>query len=152
MIYIIGGALSFAAMMLTGRIIDFYGNRLLSFIVTIVYVIVLYDGYLHQPIMSVPFIFSSFMLCAAIMGVIASTISSEAPGDHERAAYMSLQSTCRHLAAGAGGLISSIILTTNSDGSLNNIEILALAAIICLVSLPFIIVILRKILNKKYLA
>ncbi|MDA9771155.1 MFS transporter [Emcibacteraceae bacterium] len=152
MIYIIGGALSFAAMMLTGRIIDFYGNRLLSFIVTIVYVMVLYDGYLHQPIMSVPFIFSSFMLCAAIMGVIASTISSEAPGDHERAAYMSLQSTCRHLAAGAGGLISSIILTTNSDGSLNNIEILALAAIICLVSLPFIIVILRKILNKKYLA
>ena len=65
-IYIIGGALSFAAMMLTGRIIDLYDNRLLSFILTIVYVFILYDGYMHTPFMSVTFIFSSFMLCAAI--------------------------------------------------------------------------------------
>lgn len=152
MIYIIGGALSFAAMMLTGRIIDFYGNRLLSFVVTVFYVIILYDGYMHQPNMSVLFIFSTFMLCAAIMGVIASTISSETPDDNERAAYMSLQSTCRHLAAGFGGVISSLILTTNLDGSLNNIDILAIASIICIGSLPFLIVMLRKLLNKKHLA
>lgn len=151
-IYIIGGAFSFAAMMMTGRIIDLYGNRLLSFIVTGFYIIILYDGYMHHPYMSVPFIFSTFMLCAAIIGVIASTISSEAPGDKERAAYMSLQSTCRHLAAGAGGLISSLILTTNMDGSLNNIEFLAFVSILCIASLPFLIVMLRNILNKKQLA
>ena len=151
-IYIIGGAFSFAAMMMTGRIIDLYGNRLLSFIVTGFYIIILYDGYMHHPFMSVPFIFSTFMLCAAIIGVIASTISSEAPGDKERAAYMSLQSTCRHLAAGAGGLISSLILTTNMDGSLNNIEFLAFVSILCIASLPFLIVMLRNILNKKQLA
>ena len=127
-------------MMLTGRIIDLYENRLLSFILTIVYVFILYDGYMHTPFMSVTFIFSSFMLCAAIMGVIASTLASETPGDKERAAYMSLQSTCRHLAAGAGGLISSLILTTNLDGSLNNIEALAITSILCLISLPFLIV------------
>jgi predicted MFS family arabinose efflux permease len=151
-ICIIGGAPSFAAMMLTGRIINFYGNRLLSFILTIVYVFILYDGYMHTPFMSVTFIFSSFMLCAAIMGVIASTIASETPGDKERAAYMSLQSTCRHLAAGPGVLISSLIFTTNLDGSLNNIDALAITSILCLISLSFLIVRLRKILNKKHLA
>ena len=151
-IYIVGGALSFAAMMLTGRIIDFYGNRLLSFAVTILYVFILYDGYMHQPIMSVPVIFCTFMLCAAMIGVIASTISSETPRENERAAYMSLQSTCRHIAAGAGGLISSLILTSNADGSMNNIEYLAIVTIICISMLPFLIMLLRKILNKKQLA
>ena len=151
-IYIIGGALSFAAMMLTGRIIDFYGNRLLLFILTIVYVFILYDGCMHTPFMSVTFIFNSFMLCAAIMGAIASTIASETPGDKERAAYMYLQSICRHLAAGAGFLISSLVFTTNLDGSLNNIGALAITSILCLISLPFLIVMLRKILSKKHLA
>ena len=86
------------------------------------------------------------------MGVIASTIASETPGDKERAAYISLQSTCRHLAAGAGVLISSLIFTTNLDGSLNNIGALAITSILCLISLSFLIVRLRKILNKKHLA
>ena len=151
-IYLMGGIISFIAMMITGRFIDRYGNRVLSFITAFFYILALADGYLHQPYMSVPFVFSMFMLGAAIIGVIASTISSEAPGDNERAAYMSIQSTCRHLAAGTGGVVSSIILTTNLDGSLNNIHFLAYLSILCIGSLPFIIMLLRKQLNNKQLA
>ncbi len=146
-IYIAGGVLSFAAMMLTGRFVDFYGARVLSYILAVIYVLVLADGYLHDPIMGVPVVFTLFMMCAAIMGVITSSISSEAPGDGERAAYMSLQTTTRHFAAGAAGVISSIILTTNPDGSLNNIHILALITIGCILTLPILIVMLRKAIN-----
>ena len=151
-IYIIGGFISFVAMMVTGRIIDRYGNRLLSVVTVVFYVVVLSDGFLHEPFLPVTAVFSLFMLSAAIMGVITSTISSEAPGDKERAAYMSIQSTCRHLAAGTGGVVSSVILTTNMDGSLNNIHILAYFSIACIASLPFLIFLLRKQLNKKQLA
>lgn len=147
-IYIMGGSISFCAMMITGRVIDLYGARLLAFIVMIVYVGVLMDGYMHEPLMSVPFIFCLFMLCAAIMGVICNSISSEVPRDNERAAFMSLQSTIRHLAAGTGGFISSIILTSNSDGSMNNIDTLAILTISCIFLLPILIVKLRGKLNK----
>ncbi len=146
-IYIIAGVLAFTAMMITGRIVDLYGARLLSYIIAFIYVLVLADGYLHIPIIGVPAVFSLFMVCAAIMGVITSSISSEAPGDGERAAYMSLQSTTRHFAAGAGGFISSFILTSNADSSLNNINILASLTIFCILLLPLLIVALRKTIN-----
>ncbi|MCC3859849.1 MFS transporter [Pseudemcibacter aquimaris] len=151
-IYFVGGSLSFIAMMLTGRIVDKYGSRLLSFIITVFYVCVLADGYLHQPFMSVPFIFCSFMLCAAMIGVVTSSIASEAPDEQERAAYMSVQSTCRHLAAGAGGIVATAILSTNPDGSLNNIHILAYLTILCIASLPVLIFMLRNMLDRKSLA
>lgn len=148
-IYILAGVFSFAAMMMTGRIVDRYGARLLSYIVAAIYVLVLADGYLHVPIMGVPTVFALFMICASIMGVISSSISSEAPGDKERAAYMSLQSTTRHLAAGAGGVISSVILTTNIDSSLNNIDILAGVTMFCILMLPVLIVMLRRAINVR---
>lgn len=148
-IYAVGGALSFVAMMITGRFLDRYGARMLSYIFTFIYVLVLADGYLHTPIMGVPAVFSLFMICSAVMGVISSSISSEAPGDNERAAYMSLQSTTRHFAAGAGGVISSVILTSNSDSSLNNIAIIACMTIICIIMLPFLIIMLRRALNLR---
>jgi|TARA_R110002096_G_scaffold416576_2_gene619355 predicted MFS family arabinose efflux permease len=148
-IYFAAGLLSFAAMMMTGRVIDLYGARLLSRIITVVYVLVLADGFLHEPLMPVPAIFCLFMMCAAIMGVICSTISSEVPGEKERAAYMSLQSTARHLAAGAGGLAASLILTSDESGRLDNIEYLAAVSILCLAALPLVIVILRRVLNLK---
>ncbi|MDG1438577.1 MAG: MFS transporter, partial [Emcibacteraceae bacterium] len=112
-IYIIGGAISFVAMMVTGRIVDRYGSRILSVITVVFYVLIISDGFLHEPFLPVSVVFSLFMLSAAVLGVIASTISAEAPGDKERAAYMSIQSTCRHLAAGSGGvfLLLSLRLT-----------------------------------------
>ena len=151
-IYLVGGVLSFAVMMMTGRVVDQYGARKLSFCVTIIYVFVLADGFTHTPYMPVPVIFSLFMMCAAIMGVICTTIASEAPGDKERAAYMSLQSTSRHLAAGTGGVFASLILTSNIDNSLNNVEYLGALSIGCIVVLPLIIIILRRELNKKQMA
>ncbi len=148
-LYTMGGCLSFIVMMLTGQIVDRLGARLLSFIVTVIYVFVLADGYLHQPYMSVPFIFCAFMMCAAIMSVITSSIASEVPGEKERAAYMSLQSTVRHFAAYFGGLISSIILVTNLDGSLNNIHMLAYVTISCIMVVPFLIMLLRRMLTLR---
>ena len=147
--YFVAGTFSFVAMMLTGRIIDLYGARSLSRIITVVYVMVLSDGFLHDPYMPVPIIFCLFMMCAAIMGVICSTISSEVPREKERAAYMSLQSTTRHFAAGAGGLAASLILTSDETGQLFNIDYLAIVSILCLSSLPVVIVILRRALNLK---
>lgn len=148
-IYLVGGTLSFFAMMYTGRVVDMYGNRTISIVITFFYVLVLADGYLHQPIMPVPVIFCSFMLCAAMIGVVTSSIASEAPEDHERAAYMSIQSTCRHLAAGSGGIVATLILSTNADGSLNNINILAYFTIACIASLPFLIFMLRRLLDQR---
>lgn len=146
-LYAVGGVLSFAAMMIGGRVVDRFGARTFSYIVTAIYVLVIADGYVHTPYMSVMMIFSLFMMCSAIIGVISSSIASEVPGDKERAAYMSLQSTVRHIAAGTGGIISSIILTTNADGSLNNIHMLAYVTISCLILLPVLIVMLRKSLT-----
>ncbi len=148
-LYTLGGCLSFIAMMMTGQIVDRLGARMLSFMITVLYVFVLADGYLHPPVMSVTAIFCLFMMCAAIMGVICSSIASEVPGEKERAAYMSLQATTRHLAAGLGGVVSSIIMTNNPDGSLNNIDILASVSIGCIILLPILVLILRKSLTMR---
>lgn len=146
-LYIIGGILSFMAMMLSGRIVDLYGARLLSFVTAIFYAFVIADGFIHIPYMSVLLVFSFFMMSSAIMSVITSTIASEAPGGHERAAFMSLQTTVRHMAAGAGGFISSLILISDESGRLYNIPIVATISIIGIISLPIIVVLLRKELN-----
>ncbi len=148
-LYTLGGCLSFIAMMMTGQIVDRVGARMLSFIITVLYVIVLADWYLHPPVMSLTAVFCLFMMCAAIMGVICSSIASEVPGEKERAAYMSLQRTTRHLAAGLGGVVSSIIMTSNPDGSLNNIDILASVSIGCIMSLPVLVLILRRSLSMR---
>lgn len=146
-LYIVGGVISFIAMMMTGRIVDLYGARLLSFVTALFYACVIADGFIHTPYMSVLFIFIFFMMSSAIMSVITSTIASEAPGHHERAAFMSLQTTVRHLAAGAGGVISSLILISDDSGRLYNIPTVAVISIICIISIPIIVVLLRKELN-----
>ncbi|MBT5185487.1 MAG: MFS transporter [Kordiimonadaceae bacterium] len=150
-IYVVGGVLSFIVMMLTGRIIDLYGNRLLSIVITAFYVCILADGFLHIPIMPIMAVFSLFMMSAAIMGVICSTIASEAPGERERAAFMSLQTTFRNMAAGAGGLVASWVLISDENERLTNVPIIASIAIICIILLPIIIITLRRELNLKNL-
>lgn len=148
-LYIVGGIISFAAMQISGRIVDLYGARILSFMTAIFYVIILSDGFLHLPHLDILWIFSFFMMCSAMMSVIITTIASEAPKIHERAAFMSLQTTFRHLAAGAGAIISSMILTSDEMGRLDNIEYVIGIAIACILSIPVIVIILRKALNAK---
>lgn len=148
-LYLLGGVVSFIAMMMAGRIVDLYGARLLAFITAIFYMLVIADGFMHIPYIPVILVFTFFMMFSAIMGVIVSTIASETPESHERAAFMSLQTTFRHFAAGAGGVLSSVILYSDENDVLYNIEYVAAISIVCIIALPIIIVILRKRLNLK---
>lgn len=148
-LYLLGGTVSFIAMMLTGRIVDLYGARLLAFFTAAFYILVVADGFMHFPYLPVILVFTFFMAFSAIMGVIVSTIASETPDSHERAAFMSLQTTFRHFAAGAGGVLSSVILYSDENDVLYNIEYVAAISIICIIALPVIIVILRRELNLK---
>ena len=148
-LYFVGGGLSFAIMLIAGRLVDRFGVRILSFITAIFYSLILMDGYLHQPIMGVFAVFTLFMIFAAILSVITGSISSEVPRDQERAAFMSLHTTTKLIFGGMGSFMAGLVLTTNLDGSVNNIDILAVVTIGCIIILPFLLVKLRRSLNAR---
>lgn len=150
LLYLLGGISSFILMGLAGRAVDRLGSFWITLLATSVLICVLWFGF-HEspPWIPVIAIFVGFMVSMTVRGVATSTLTSKVPAPHERAAFMSLQSSAQNAACAIGSFLSTLILTESATGALENVQTLSLVSIgVCLL-IPLCMWTLEKRLQFK---
>ena len=86
-----------------------------------------------EPVLPVGVGFVVLLVSLSSRNVAVRTLTTQVPEAHERARYLSLQSSVRYLAAGIGSLASSLVLETREDGALDGM--VGLGALVIALSL-----------------
>ena len=107
-LYLAGGTVSFLAMRPIGRLVDRIGSFRVGSFGTIAFSVVLYAGFVREDLgIPVMLLFVFFFLFSGFRNVAYQTLTSKVPAPHERARFMSFQSTVQHVAGAAGAFLSS---------------------------------------------
>jgi len=143
-LYLVGGVFSLVLIQIGGRSSDFFGTIPSNIAGTILYVIFVYDGFVHPPVSPVMVIFVMFMGTACFRNVAAATEASKLPRPHERASFMSLLTAMQHIGNGVGALAASAILTTDAGGHLAHMDRVGILAIAMALFQPVFLVIIHR--------
>jgi len=114
-LYFSGGLLSLVSMQLAGRWTDRIGALPVALVATLILVVVIAEGFLHEPSLPVLLLFVGFMAASSTRNVTATTVSSLIPEPWERAGYMSLQNAITHTGSGLAALTSSLLLSDDGN-------------------------------------
>ncbi|HWO22443.1 MAG TPA: MFS transporter [Kofleriaceae bacterium] len=140
LLYMIGGAISFGTMRLSGWLTDRYGAPLVTACGSTAFITVLLVGFIY-PIGALPVlgIFVGFMVSQGFRFVPMQALASRVPEPRERARFMSAQSAVQHLASSAGAMLGAQFLTEQAGGKLVGIDDLAWFAVGTSILLPMIL-------------
>jgi predicted MFS family arabinose efflux permease len=139
MLYMIGGAVSFLALRVAGRLVDRFGSFRVSIGAALAVVACLEFGFAHPaPWLPVPALFVAFMLSMSFRNVSYNTLTSKVPGPQERARFLSFQSAVQHLASSTGAFLSTVILGSAADGRLLHMETVVYISIALTLFIPVI--------------
>jgi predicted MFS family arabinose efflux permease len=144
--YVMGGIFSLLAMQFGGRLIDKLGAMRITLLMGVLILVVVWDGFLHVPLLPTIVIFTLFMAITATRTIAVAAINSQVPEPWERAGFMSFQSVFQHLFSGLAAIVSSMILT-NVDGRLGNMTELAWLTIVLTVIQPIFLYQLLRLLR-----
>ncbi len=149
-LYMAGGAVSFAATRIAGFLVDRFGAPKIGLLGTVMFSIVVLGGfYVASPPVPLIFVFMGFMLSMSMRNIPYNTLLSKVPGPRDRASFMSLQSTLQHAGAALGAVLSSQILVENPDKSLAHMPEVALVAIGLSATLPVFLLVLEGRLRAR---
>lgn len=127
LLFVIGGALSFLSMRVSGMIVDRIGSPAAATVATLFLLIVLGVGFvLEAPSMPVIVIFVGFMASQSFRNVAVSTLATKVPPPQERARFQSLQSAVQHLSSATGAIASTALLHELPDHRLVGMPRLAM--------------------------
>lgn len=136
-LYLVGGSVSYVAMRIVGFYVDRVGAALTASVGTIMLVAMLAGTFVYEiPWLPVMGIFVTFMTAMALRNVSLNALSSRVPMPHERARFMSLQSSVQHIAAALGAMLSSSLLRELPDQRLQGMPLVASFAIGLALLLP----------------
>ena len=150
LLYLVGGVFSFVTMRFVGGLVDRFGAALVGTFGAALFAIVLIWGFLFEPPTSqVMGVFVLLMMASSFRNIPFQTLTSQVPSSHERAKFMSLQSSLQHIATASGAVVSSMILSDNADGSLAGMPNVAGVAILTTVVSPFLLFAVQKIVRER---
>ncbi|MCK6544766.1 MFS transporter [Myxococcota bacterium] len=139
LLYLVGGAVNFFTLRLVGHLVDRHGAaRVGSFGVAFV-LLVTFVGFYH-PVAQIPVmvLFVAFMMSTSFRNVAYNSLATRVPESHERARFMSIQSTVQHLASAAGSVVSAGLLVERPDHGLEGMPTIALISLLACAVLPFL--------------
>ncbi len=148
-LYLVGGIFSLVMIQLGGRLSDKIGPIPANVAGTVVLIVFLFDGFVHDPMTPLLLIFVMFMGTVCIRNISATSEASKLPEPHERAAFMSLLSSIQHGGNGIGALLSSAILVTTDNGCLVGMNRVAIFAIIMALLQPYILIKVCRSKNRR---
>lgn len=139
LLYFVGGSVNFFTLRLVGYLVDRYGAARTGSIGVVFVLIVTFVGFYH-PVAGIPVmaLFVAFMISTSFRNVAYNSLATRVPEAHERARFMSIQSTVQHLAAAAGSVLSAQVLVERADHGLEGVPTIALASMIAGAVLPFL--------------
>jgi predicted MFS family arabinose efflux permease len=137
LMYMLGGAVTFFTMRLTGRAVDRWGSTRVVALATALVVGVITLAFLpERPLIPVVAIFIGFMLANTTRMIGLNALTTRVPPLAERARFMSMQNAVSHTSTSAGAVLSTWVLHERADGSLEGMATLALGAAALAVMLP----------------
>jgi predicted MFS family arabinose efflux permease len=140
LLYMLGGALSFAVLRVVGRAVDRFGAPRTAAAGTAVMLANLaLDFVPASPWLPAWALFLLFVLANSVRNPALSTLASRVPRAGERARFQSTQSAVQHLASAAGALLSSALLTSGEGGRLVGMWRVAVFSGALALTLPFLL-------------
>jgi predicted MFS family arabinose efflux permease len=139
LLYLVGGLTTVLATRSIGALVDRAGATRVIALGTAVFASALWFGFI-DPVSAdhVIWVFPLLMLSASLRGVPLNTLATRVPGPAERARFMSAQSSVQHLASTLGAIAAAAVLVDGPGGRLENMEIVAIAAIAVALFVPLV--------------
>jgi predicted MFS family arabinose efflux permease len=139
LLYFVGGFATVLATRSIGTLVDRVGATRVIVAGTVVFITALWFGFV-DPVTSdhVIWVFPLLMLSASLRGVPLNTLATRVPAPTERARFMSAQSSVQHLASTAGAVAAAAVLVDAPGGRLDNMEVVAIAAMAVALLVPFV--------------
>lgn len=139
-LYLFGGLFSFVGLRAFGGWVDRFGSVRVGTAATLGLVALTAFWFLaYDPRVPVLVIFVVFMLGSSGRNVAYNTLVSKVPLPHERARFQSIQSAVQHMASATGAFLSAQLLVARPDGSLGNVETIAIVSIGISLLVPFLL-------------
>jgi predicted MFS family arabinose efflux permease len=138
-LYLAGGTASFLAMRALGPLVDRLGAAFTALLGTLVFVALLASAFVLEWKLPVTLIYVGFMCGMATRNVSLGALSTRVPLAHERARFMSIQSSVQHGAAALGAVVSAQLLHERPDHSLEGMPYVASMSITLAVCLPWLL-------------
>ncbi|MFV3130015.1 MFS transporter [Niveispirillum sp. KHB5.9] len=148
MLYMVGGALSFFGMRVTGALVDRYGSTLVTTgtalgLATLIWLLY-YDW--HWVAVPIVVLVPGFMVFNSARMVAQSAAVSKVPAPADRAGFMALVQSVTQVAGGVAALTGSAMLSTGPAGELLHISDVALVALgVTLLAPPLIWALERRL-------
>jgi predicted MFS family arabinose efflux permease len=144
LLFIAGGAVSFATMRLAGRLADRAGAAVTAAGATVLFVALLFATFIFPtPEPPALALFVGLMTASSFRMVPMQALSTRVPAPAERARFMSAQSVVQHLGSAAGALVASNMLKELPGGSLSGMDGVASLAAALAAAVPFLLWILE---------
>ncbi|HZX94286.1 MAG TPA: MFS transporter [Myxococcales bacterium] len=128
-IYMMGGALSFVVLRVIGSMVDRFGSTRLAAVGSAIFCFVAWFAFVrYDPRLPLTGLFVLFMVGMNFRMAPYQTLISKVPAPDERAGFMSLMGAFQHFSTSSGAMLSSVVLSTGSDGELVGMPRLGLLA------------------------
>jgi predicted MFS family arabinose efflux permease len=149
-LYMVGGAASFVAMQIGGRLVDRFGPFGVATAGTALLAADLGFGFIERPVwMPALAVFVAMMLGNSIRAVAVSSLSTRVPNAGDRARFLSLQSSVQHGASALGALVSTSFLRETPNHELIGIPGVATFALVMVLAVPPLVVAIEGDVRKR---
>lgn len=146
----VGGTASFITLRLAGRLVDRWGSFTTGTLAVGGALVVMWIFFVHPPALPpVMLLYVSYMVTLGARNVAYNALTTKVPRPHERARFLSLQSTVYHATSGAASWLSTSFLRQGPDGRLEGIPHLALAAMALSATLPLFLWIVESRVKRE---
>jgi predicted MFS family arabinose efflux permease len=136
----VGGCASFITLRLWGRLTDRIGSFRAGSLGVVASLAVMWILFVRPPSPApVMLLYVTFIVALGARNVAYNALTTKVPRPHERARFLSLQSTVYHAAAGAAAWLSTSFLRQLPDGRLEGVPRLALASMALGATLPLLL-------------
>jgi predicted MFS family arabinose efflux permease len=145
-----GGTASFITLRLVGRLVDRYGSFRTGTVAVAAATVVMWIYFVRPPSPApVMLLYVAFMVTLGARNVAYNALTTKVPRPHERARFLSLQSTVYHATAGAASWLSTSFLRQLPDGRLQGIPNLALVSMALGATLPLLLWIVESRVRRE---
>lgn len=149
LLYLVAGIFSLITMRFTGPLVDRYGSFRVGSVGTICMVLTLYFSFLEPTHwLSAMGIYVAFMVSMGMRNVPLQTLSSRVPAPHERARFMSIQSSIQHLSTACGAFVGAKLLSERPDQGLDGMVLVAQVVVALTLVQPVMLFLVERMVGK----